>query len=73
MLFSALPFIFGSQRSAGVGQRLVVGVVLGLSFYMFTRMLGSLVLLYGLPPLVGAALPTVGYFAIGAIALARQR
>ena len=73
MLFIALPFIFGSQRSAGVGQRLVIGVVLGLSFYMFNRMLGNLVLLYGLPPLAGAALPTIGYFVIGAIALSRQR
>lgn len=73
MLFIAMPFVFAPQRSAGVGQRLVVGIILGLLFYLGNRLLGNVVLLYGLPPLVGAALPSLLFFGAGAWLLSRQR
>lgn len=73
MLFIAMPFVFGSQRTAGVGQRLLVGVFLGLVFFLFNRMLGNLVLLYDYPPLLGASLPTLAFFTVGTYALRRMR
>ncbi len=73
MLFIAMPFVFTSQRSAGVGQRLVVGIILGLLFYLGNRLLGNVVLLYGLPPLVGALLPSLLFFGVGTWLLARMR
>jgi lipopolysaccharide export system permease protein len=73
MLFIAMPFAFGSRRSAGMGQRLVIGIGLGLLLFLGYRMLGNVILLYGLPPLVGAGLPPLLLFGIGAYALERER
>lgn len=73
MLFIAMPFVFGSQRRIGTGQRLLIGVFLGLLFYLANRMLGNLVLLYGYAPLLGASLPTLAFFAGGLAALRRMR
>ena len=59
MLVVAMPFVFGPQRSAGTGQRLLIGLLLGLAFFLSNYLLGNVVLLYGFPPLVGASLPTL--------------
>jgi lipopolysaccharide export system permease protein len=71
MLFIAMPFVFGSQRTASVGQRLVIGVFIGLLFFLANRMLGNLVLLYDWPPLLGAIMPSLVFFAAGTYALRR--
>jgi lipopolysaccharide export system permease protein len=73
MLFIAMPFAFGRQRSAGMGQRLVIGILLGLAFFLLNRMLGNIVLLYDFPPIIGAALPMVLFYGAGALALSRLR
>ncbi len=73
MLFIAMPFAFSRQRSMGMGQRLVIGILLGLAFYLANRMLGNIVLLYGFPPIVGAALPMLLFYAVGTLALTRLR
>lgn len=73
MLFVAMPFAFGSQRSTGTGQRLLIGIFLGLIFFLANRMLGNVVLLYGYPPLLGASLPTLVFFGGGLYALRRMR
>lgn len=70
-LFIALPFILGAPRRASIGERLVLGILLGLSFYLIDRMLGDVVLLYGFPPLVGALLPTALFIAAGSYGLRR--
>ncbi|HOB61909.1 MAG TPA: LPS export ABC transporter permease LptG [Candidatus Competibacteraceae bacterium] len=73
MLVVAMPFVFGPQRSAGTGQRLLVGLMLGLAFFLINYILGNIVLLYGFPPLVGAGLPTLLFLAGGFYALHRLR
>lgn len=73
MLVVAMPFVFGPQRSAGTGQRLLVGLMLGLAFFLINYLLGNIVLLYGLPPLAGASLPTLLFLAGGFYALQRLR
>ncbi|QQS54043.1 MAG: LPS export ABC transporter permease LptG [Candidatus Competibacteraceae bacterium] len=73
MLVVAMPFVFGPQRSAGVGQRLLVGLLLGLAFFLINYLLGNVVLLYGYPPLVGAALPSLLFLGAGFYALHRLR
>jgi lipopolysaccharide export system permease protein len=66
MLLIALPFVFGSLRSSSVGQRLLIGVLLGLGFHMFNQALNYIGVGYGLNAIVSAALPTL-LFAIAAI------
>ncbi len=55
----ALPFAFGSLRSAGAGQRLFVGGLIGLVFYLVNEIVASSGPVYGLPPWLAASLPTV--------------
>jgi len=73
MLVVAMPFVFGPQRSAATGQRLLVGLLLGLVFFLANYLLGNVVLLYGLPPLAGAILPPLLFLVGGFVALHRLR
>lgn len=54
----ALPFAFGSLRSAGAGQRLLVGGVIGLIFFLVNEIVASTGPVYGVPPWLAAGLPT---------------
>ncbi|MCB1775871.1 MAG: LPS export ABC transporter permease LptG [Candidatus Competibacteraceae bacterium] len=73
MLVIAMPFVFGPQRSTGAGQRLLIGLLLGLAFFLLNYMLGNVVLLYGYPPLIGAMLPSVLFLGAGFYTLHRLR
>ncbi|MBL8253307.1 MAG: LPS export ABC transporter permease LptG [Candidatus Competibacter sp.] len=73
MLVIAMPFVFGPQRSAGTGQRLLIGLLLGLAFFLINYLLGNVVLLYGHPPLAGAILPPLLFLMAGFLALHRLR
>lgn len=58
MILLAVPAVFTHSRSGGMGQRLFVGVLLGLAFSVLNRGFGHAAALYGFPPLAAAALPT---------------
>ncbi len=64
MLLIAMPFVFGSLRSSSVGQRLLVGVLLGLGFHMFNQALNYIGVGYGLNAVISALLPSM-IFAVG--------
>lgn len=55
----ALPFAFGSLRSAGAGQRLFAGGLTGLLFFLANEIIASTGPVYGVPPAIAASLPTV--------------
>lgn len=55
----ALPFAFGSLRSTSAGQRLFVGGLVGVVFYMVNEITASGGAVYGLPPWLAASLPTL--------------
>lgn len=73
MMVLAIPFVFGSQRSGGIGARLFVGIMIGLAFFVFSRGFGFFGLLYGVPALLGAAMPTLLFLAAALIMLRRVR
>lgn len=73
MLLLAIPFVFGSLRSGSAGQRLVVGLLLGVGFYIFNRSMNHLGLVYGLSPLLSAALPLLVFLALSLMGLRRIR
>jgi lipopolysaccharide export system permease protein len=73
MTILALPFVFGSLRSAGAGARLVVGLILGLSYYVIGEVLTSGGEVYGLDALVIAWAPTALLVGVTAVAFARLR
>jgi lipopolysaccharide export system permease protein len=59
MVFAALPFVFGSLRSVGIGQRLLVGVLVGLGFYLINQAASWLGLVYGLNAMLVGVTPTL--------------
>ncbi|MEN8166676.1 MAG: LPS export ABC transporter permease LptG [Pseudomonadota bacterium] len=65
MLFLSIPFVFGSLRSVGIGQRIFTGAIIGTLFYMLNRTFSYLAVVYGLSPLLASTLPTLLFFAAG--------
>lgn len=56
MLLLALPFTFSQQRTGG-GGNLLIGILLGVSYYVLQAIISSLALLLHFPALLGALLP----------------
>lgn len=73
MLLVAVPFVMTVGRETSMGQRIVIGVTLGLGFYLFDRMFGHFGLIYEINPLIAAAVPTVLVFVAATVAIVRQR
>ncbi len=73
MAVLGLPFVFGSLRSVGAGQRMLVGVLLGAGFFIGSRTLASSGTVYGLHPVVTGLLPVMALTALTAIGLVRAR
>lgn len=69
----ATPFAFGPMRSTGAGARTVVGIMIGVVFFLLAKMLESGGAVFDLPPVVVAWLPTALLAVITAIAVARVR
>jgi lipopolysaccharide export system permease protein len=69
----ALPFVFGSLRSAGSGARTLIGVLIGVSFFLVQRMLESGAMVFDASPLVLAWTPTVVLAAAAVGFIARTR
>jgi lipopolysaccharide export system permease protein len=70
-LWLALPFAFGSLRSAGAGGRVAVGLAIGIGFFLMQKMLESGVTVFGGHPFVWAWLPT-GLMVLAAWLLLRR-
>jgi lipopolysaccharide export system permease protein len=73
MLLVAVPFVLSVGRDSSMGQRIVIGVVFGLGFYLFNRMIGHLGLVYEINPVFTAILPTLLVLAGAIYGLSRLR
>lgn len=69
----AVPFVFGSLRESGMGQRLFIGVLIGVTVFVANEVSGSLGQLYQWPPWLGAGLPGGALIAIALWRLHRLR
>lgn len=59
MIALVFPLIFGSQRQVSMGQRIFLGTVIGLGFYLLNQLVGNLTVVYHLSPLLGAFMPSL--------------
>ena len=73
LVMLALPFAFGPLRSTGAGQRMVLGVMIGIAFYAASQTLLHSGTVYGLSPFVTNFLPTTILALATGISLARVR
>lgn len=73
MMLLALSFIFGPLRSVTAGARIVTGIGFGFLFYVVNEIFGPLSLVYSVPPLVGALIPSILFIVITWWLLSRKR
>lgn len=59
MVLLALPFSFASTRNVSIGRQIVLGFLVGLTFYIANRLLGQMGIVYNFHPAIGASLPTL--------------
>jgi lipopolysaccharide export system permease protein len=69
----ALPFVFGPLRTTGAGTRTVIGVMLGVVFFLITRTIENGGQLFGLNPALVGWLPTATVALCTFIAISRTR
>jgi lipopolysaccharide export system permease protein len=69
----ALPFVFGPLRTTGAGTRTVIGVMLGVLFFLITRTVENGGQLFDLNPMLVGWLPTLGVTLCTVIAISRTR
>ena len=76
ILFTALlavPFVFGNLRNAGAGARLLIGVLIGVTFFFVQRTLESGALVFDISPMALAWMPTGVLAAAALVLIARTR
>jgi lipopolysaccharide export system permease protein len=69
----ALPFVFGPLRTTGAGTRTVIGVLLGVVFFLITRTVENGGQLFGLNPALVGWLPTAVIGFCTFVAISRTR
>jgi lipopolysaccharide export system permease protein len=69
----ALAFVFGSLRTGGAGGRLMIGVIIGLAYYLASETLANSGQVYNLNPIFVAWLPSVTLALVTMFALSRIR
>ncbi|MCM8857022.1 MAG: LPS export ABC transporter permease LptG [Candidatus Thiodiazotropha sp.] len=57
MLFLSIPFVFGSLRSVSIGQRIFVGAMLGIVFYLLNRAFSYMAVVYSMNAFFAACFP----------------
>lgn len=73
MIAIVFPLIFGSQRQVSMGQRIFMGVLIGLLFHLANEMLGNLSVVYQLPVVLAAFIPAILLFSTALIWLRLQK
>lgn len=73
MLVLTVPLVLTGARSVGAGQRIFLGVLIGLGYFLLNRLLVRAGLVYGLPPPLSALLPTLVVLLVGVAGVVRLR
>ncbi len=64
MMLLALSFVFGPLRSVSMGARLVMGVITGFAFHLTNAAFGPISLVYQVPAIFGAVVPSILFLTI---------
>jgi lipopolysaccharide export system permease protein len=69
MLLISAPFVIGIKRGISMGGRLLIGVIIGMSFNIIDSIVGHLGLIYNMNPILIAFTPSLLILAIALYAL----
>ncbi|HYL70504.1 MAG TPA: LptF/LptG family permease, partial [Candidatus Dormibacteraeota bacterium] len=69
----AIPFALGPLRSTGSGTRMLLGLVLGIAFFLMQRLIESSTVVFALNPVLLAWLPAAVLAAVALTLLAKTR
>lgn len=73
MMLLALSFIFGSLRSVTAGARIVTGICFGFLFYVVNEIFGQMSVVYNIPAVFGALMPSLLFIVMIWWLLSRKR
>jgi lipopolysaccharide export system permease protein len=73
MLALVFPLIFGSQRQVSMGQRIFVGILIGMGFTLLNQIFGNLSVVYHIPVIIGAFLPSLLLILLAFLLMRRVR
>ena len=73
MMLLALSFIFGSLRSVTAGARIVTGICFGFLFYVVNEIFGQMSIVYNMPAVFGAFMPSLLFIVMIWWLLSRKR
>ena len=73
MMLLALSFIFGSLRSVTAGARIVTGICFGFLFYVVNEIFGQMSVVYNMPAVFGALMPSLLFVVMIWWLLSRKR
>ena len=73
MCLLAVPFVLGSQRQGNTGQRLIIGILLGLAYVVVSRLTTQLGVQINLLPVLNALAPTLLFFMLALYLLYRKQ
>ena len=59
MVLLSIPFVFGSVRNISIGKQILLGFLVGITFYIVSRLIGQMGLVYGVPAILSALLPNL--------------
>jgi lipopolysaccharide export system permease protein len=65
MILIAVPFAFGSARTRGMGQRMMIGTMIGITFSLVQQITSYLGLLLNVSPALTATTPSIVLVALG--------
>lgn len=71
MLMLSLPFVFGSQRGGGAGQKIFIGIMLGIGYVLLNKLLTHSALANGVSPALSAIIPLLLFLTIAIIGIQR--
>lgn len=73
MIVLAVPLVLGRLGGAGIGQRILAGCLIAVTFHVVNEVSGKMGIVYGLSPALSAFAPTLLFLAAGVWLLRRVR
>ncbi len=73
MLMVSIPFVVGIKRGVSTGGRMMLGIIIGMTFNIFDKIAGHVGLVYGFDPMVMAVLPSILVFSLATYAVTRAK